>query len=118
MMVFASVDLPEPLGPISACVSPLRTVRFSPRRISRSSMRTCRFWISRLMRLGSPCLPSRGLLPAYGRPSRIPARPFGSAPGCQQSQVVGQALGSDLSERIADPLDAFAVDQHDTRCVI
>ena len=49
---------------------------------------------------------------------RLPARPSGSAPGGQQSQIVCQPLGSHLAEREADPLHAVAVDQHDTRCVI
>src|SRR3954454_22536557 len=46
-MVLASVDLPEPLGPIRAWISPLLTDRSTPRRISRSSVRTWRFLISR-----------------------------------------------------------------------
>src|SRR3954453_15659111 len=47
MIVEASVDLPEPLGPISAWLSPLLTSRSTPLRISRSSTRTCRLRISR-----------------------------------------------------------------------
>src|SRR3954470_10975905 len=47
MIVEASVDLPEPLGPMSACSSPLPMLRSTPRRISRSSTRTCRLRISR-----------------------------------------------------------------------
>src|SRR3954462_11640435 len=47
MIVEASVDLPEPLGPMSACSSPLLTLRSTPRRISRSSTRTWRLRISR-----------------------------------------------------------------------
>src|SRR5215213_8124661 len=47
MMVFASVDLPEPLGPIRAWTSPRSTFRSTPRRISLPSTVTCRFWISR-----------------------------------------------------------------------
>src|SRR3954454_16889467 len=43
----ASVDLPEPLGPIRACSSPLETSRSTPLRISRSSTRTWRLRISR-----------------------------------------------------------------------
>src|SRR5215213_11577575 len=49
MSVFASVDLPDPFGPISACVSPRFTVRSTPWRISRSSVRTCRFSIWSVM---------------------------------------------------------------------
>ena len=40
-------DLPEPLGPMSAWISPLFTVRSRPLRISFSPARTCRFLISR-----------------------------------------------------------------------
>src|SRR3954454_4531170 len=47
MIVEASVDLPEPLGPMSAWISPLLTSRSTPLRISRSSTRTCRLRISR-----------------------------------------------------------------------
>src|SRR3954464_6303458 len=47
MIVEASVDLPEPLGPIRAWISPLLTSRSTPLRISRSSTRTWRFRISR-----------------------------------------------------------------------
>ena len=45
--VLASVDLPEPLGPIRAWISPRSMSRSTPRRISRSSVRTCRSLISR-----------------------------------------------------------------------
>src|SRR3954471_2777773 len=47
MIVEASVDLPEPFGPISACSSPFETDRSTPLRISRSSTRRCRLRISR-----------------------------------------------------------------------
>src|SRR3954452_20136888 len=51
-MEYASVDLPEPLGPMIACVSPERTVRSTPRRISlvpcSVSTVTCRSRISRV----------------------------------------------------------------------
>src|SRR5439155_14495277 len=50
-MEYASVDLPEPFGPMMACVSPCFTVRSTPRRISRMpsappSTLTCRSLIS------------------------------------------------------------------------
>jgi hypothetical protein len=49
---YASVDLPEPFGPMIACVSPARTVRSTPRRISlvpcSDSTLTCRSRISRV----------------------------------------------------------------------
>src|SRR6476661_1844784 len=51
-MVDASVDLPEPLGPMMACVSPVLMVRLTPFRISlvpcSVSMLTCRSLISRV----------------------------------------------------------------------
>src|SRR3712207_2633604 len=43
MTALASVDLPEPLGPISACISPERTVRSTPLRICLSPALTRRF---------------------------------------------------------------------------
>src|SRR5688572_7556844 len=47
MITFASVDLPDPFGPISAWISPFETSRSSPLRISFSPARTYRFLISR-----------------------------------------------------------------------
>src|SRR5688500_16021317 len=47
MITFASVDLPEPLGPMSAWISPLFTSRSRPLRISFSPALTYRFLISR-----------------------------------------------------------------------
>src|SRR5919199_4758328 len=47
MIALASVDLPEPLGPISAWNSPSRTWRSTPLRICLSAAETCRFLISR-----------------------------------------------------------------------
>src|SRR5215203_5065989 len=47
MIVLASVDLPDPLGPIRAWISPLETSKSSPLRISLPSALTCRFVISR-----------------------------------------------------------------------
>src|SRR3954447_2004963 len=46
MIALASVDLPEPLGPMSAWISPERTVRSSPLRICLSPTATWRFLIS------------------------------------------------------------------------
>ena len=40
----ASVDLPEPLGPMMACTSPAFTSRSMPRRISLPSTEACRFF--------------------------------------------------------------------------
>src|SRR5215212_1821870 len=47
MIAFASVDLPEPLGPIRAWNSPERTWRSTPRRMDFSPALTCRLRISR-----------------------------------------------------------------------
>src|SRR3954469_14251509 len=47
MIALASVDLPEPLGPISVWISPERTCRSTPLRIFLSPAETCRFLISR-----------------------------------------------------------------------
>src|SRR3954447_4188369 len=46
MIALASVDLPEPLGPMSACTSPRSTVRSRPRRICLSPAATWRLRIS------------------------------------------------------------------------
>ena len=55
---YASVDLPEPFGPMMACVSPLRTVRSTPRRMGLApsfvSTLTCRSRISRVDMLFLP----------------------------------------------------------------
>ena len=47
MIAFASVDLPEPFGPISAFTWPRETERSSPLRISLPSAVTCKLVISR-----------------------------------------------------------------------
>src|SRR3954468_5283093 len=47
MIAFASVDLPDPFGPIRAWISPAGTRRSSPFRISLPSALTCRSRISR-----------------------------------------------------------------------
>src|SRR3954467_9503239 len=47
MIAFASVDLPEPFGPMSAWNSPSRTWRSTPLRICLSPAETCRLRISR-----------------------------------------------------------------------
>src|SRR4051812_2683387 len=47
MIALASVDLPEPFGPISAWNSPSRTWRSTPLRICLSPAETCRLRISR-----------------------------------------------------------------------
>src|SRR5215217_1587018 len=47
MIALARVDLPEPLGPMSAWNSPERTCRSTPRRMDFSPALTCRLRISR-----------------------------------------------------------------------
>src|SRR5262245_1151915 len=47
MIAFASVDLPDPFGPIRAWIEPLSTSRLTPLRISLPSAVTCRSRISR-----------------------------------------------------------------------
>src|SRR5687767_4591265 len=47
MITFASVDLPEPFGPMRAWISPERTWMSTPLRICLSPAATCRFRISR-----------------------------------------------------------------------
>src|SRR5690349_4732662 len=59
MIALERVDLPEPLGPISAWISPERTVRSTPLRISLSPADTWRFLISRSA-MGNRFLSSRG----------------------------------------------------------
>src|SRR5207249_3896151 len=46
MITPASVLLPEPFGPMSACVSPRRIVIFTPLRIVLPPTATCKFLIS------------------------------------------------------------------------
>src|SRR5882762_10542430 len=52
----ASVDLPEPFGPITACTSPAFTLREMPFRISRSPIPACRSFISSTKPLIECCL--------------------------------------------------------------
>src|SRR4051794_16630454 len=54
MMTFASVDLPEPFGPMRAWISPLLTDRSRPLRIFLSPAWTCRLRISRSAMCSGP----------------------------------------------------------------
>src|SRR5918996_1267095 len=86
MITPASVDLPDPFGPINAWTSPWRTVRFTPRRISRPSTETWRSRISRVvfsLMLSPPsprrlppsrCTPAPAALPGATEASRSPGR--------------------------------------------
>src|SRR3712207_4036786 len=61
MIAYARVDFPEPLGPMSACVSPLATARSRPCRISLPSTATCR------PRISSSAIASSGRSVVAGR---------------------------------------------------
>src|SRR5919205_1167316 len=67
---YARVDLPDPFGPMIACVSPERTVRSTPRRISLVSAPsptvTCRSRISRTDKLLAPSAAGREREAAVG----------------------------------------------------
>src|SRR5215210_5699020 len=52
----ASVDFPEPLGPITACTSPAFTLREMPLRISRSPIPAWRSFISSTKPVIESCL--------------------------------------------------------------
>ena len=65
MIALASVDLPEPFGPIRAWISPFSTSRSRPLRICLPSAVTCRLRISR----SAICLRCRGL--SRGRASGL-----------------------------------------------
>src|SRR4051794_8466347 len=54
MITLASVDLPEPFGPMRAWISPLLTVRSRPLRIFLSPAWTCRLRISRSAMCSGP----------------------------------------------------------------
>src|SRR6185503_10539844 len=77
MIVFASVLLPEPFGPINAWISPLRTVRLRPLRISLPSTDAWRFSITSSgvsLMSGSSLSRLRGVVSGG-----VPARRFGRA---------------------------------------
>src|SRR5579875_3244583 len=81
-----SVLLPEPLGPITACTSPLFKARETPFRISRPSTLTCRFRISKSAKF----LPlSSDLVGAAGIPCR---QPGSSSHGSTQESLVDVLL--------------------------
>src|SRR5256885_14615889 len=75
MIAFASVDLPEPFGPIRAWISPFSTARSTPRRMSFSPARTCRLRISSCG-IGLPvgCSGSAGLDDRRRRDGRLRVR--------------------------------------------
>src|SRR3954449_4791777 len=99
MIVEASVDLPEPLGPMSAWISPLLTERSTPRRISRSSTRTCRLRISRSAKghlLGNEFGEGRVLQRAHDREAHARPQQLGGAAVVR----VGFARADDRAVRV------------------
>src|SRR4030095_16944811 len=85
----ASVLLPEPLGPITACTSPARTSRSMPRRISLPATPACNF----------PMLNMFGL------------RPVPDAALEAHAQEPGR-LHRELHRQVPEDLLAEAVDDH------
>ena len=71
----ASVDLPEPLGPMMACTSPALTSRSIPLRISLPSTEACRFFTLNISFLS---VFFRFTFPARG-PKEAPRRIAGAA---------------------------------------
>src|SRR5215211_6502764 len=66
MIALASVDFPDPLGPIRAWIWPFATSRSSPLRISLPSAVTCRFLISRSANSAPVVGPGLGGGPGHG----------------------------------------------------
>src|SRR3954471_5100313 len=83
MIALASVDLPEPLGPISAWISPLLTVRSRPLRICLSPAWT---WRLRISSSAAMCLASSFRGPGFDQRA-----------GVEQGGV-GQVLGGTIGE--------------------
>src|SRR5665647_3195327 len=108
---YARVDLPEPFGPMIACVSPLRTVRSTPRRIclgpSLVSTLTCRSRISRVdMRLSSEV---QGRVDVDQHAVAVQGQGVhGNGPNGRQGQ---RGAGPQVERRAVQPaLDGAAVD--------
>ena len=104
MITLASVDLPEPLGPISAWTSPASTVRSRPLRICCSPTCACRFLIS------SSGIGCWVLLGVRRRPARRAARGADLGTGRREAArdcEVDELLERRLLERARDAaLDA------------
>src|SRR6266571_4161315 len=101
---WASVLFPEPFGPMMACTSPARTVRSTPRRISRPSTEAWRFFISSMacLRPRSP----RGLRP--GLVHRLPNTAFqtdAEQPLRLHGELHGQLLEDFPAEAVHDHAD-------------
>src|SRR5918996_896126 len=101
MITPASVDLPDPFGPINAWTSPWRTVRFTPRRISRPSTETWRSRISRVVfsLMLSPPSPRR-LPPSRCTPA--PAAWPGATEACRSPGRTPSRAGDIRSSRSPD----------------
>src|SRR5207244_4157398 len=115
MRTLARVDLPDPFGPMMAWISPGRTLRLTPRRISLPSTVA---WRSSTSRIGSASSHhSFGTENMYGNRYRPPHVDVDARP---QSSVAGWANGSigsgpqrprdGVVEHAANRLDTHAVD--------
>src|SRR5450756_556549 len=74
----ASVDLPEPFGPMTACISPAFTLREMPFRISRSPIPACKSFISSMKPVIECCL--------YGVHRLTEERPVGGERICRRAR--------------------------------
>src|SRR2546428_6810494 len=104
MTVYASVLLPEPLGPMSACTSPWGTRRSTPRRISFSSTVACSPRTSRALR---SAIGDRSLAGGLDRRHRVDKRVVGdqlSEGGLAQHQVDASLEPLPKGSRCAFPL--------------
>src|SRR5947207_633680 len=101
--MWASVLLPEPLGPITAWTSPGLTVRSMPRRISLPSTRACRFLMTSIQTLSLGRYGFRGMREAMFQALRvgdIVDRNFGQIIGDEALHVVPDgALRADAAVR-------------------
>src|SRR5262245_31117435 len=98
MRVLANVLLPEPFGPIRAWISPLRTSRLSPLRISFPSTAT---WRSLTTSSGVWLMVDSGSLPPLGR--RL-SRPFDRL--ARSASLVDEQRSGNRSGREALPARA------------
>src|SRR3978361_75526 len=101
MRTCASVDFPDPFGPMSACTSPDATSRSTPRRISTPATDACRFSIRRVLNVG----PSDGHH-HVGAPAPDPVDRYG--PGGRQG--VGHAGREGERRAVLRALDLAVVD--------
>src|SRR5688572_32067972 len=105
MITFASVDLPDPFGPMSAWISPLLTFRSRPLRISLSPALACRLRISRSA-IGLRWCQSK-FVSIYGPARRSRARRH----GCRLVAAFGE-LDEVGQRRALEGFDYAALDSH------